>query len=61
MSTEIEPEVTWNRYPGIDNDSLWIPAEEYSLEDANNVKEKSQTILKTSQEFYRWWFKEEQK
>lgn len=61
LSTEIEPEVTWSRYPGIDNNSLWIPAEEYSREDAKNVKEKCQTILKTSQEFYRWWFKEEQK
>jgi HEPN domain-containing protein len=61
LSTEIEPEVTWSRYPGIDNNSLWIPAEEYSCEDTKNVKEKCQTILKTSQEFYRWWFKEVQK
>ena len=60
LSTEIEPEVTWRRYPGIDNNSLWIPAEEYSLEDAKKIKEKCQTILKTSQEFYHWWFKGEQ-
>ncbi|MCX6089089.1 MAG: HEPN domain-containing protein [Candidatus Atribacteria bacterium] len=58
MSIEIEPEVTWSRYPGIDNNILWIPAEEYFLEDANRAKEKCQKILKTSQEFYHWWFPE---
>jgi len=60
MSTEIEPEVTWSRYPGIDNSNLWIPAEEYSLEDAEITKEKCRKILITSQEFYYWWFKEKQ-
>jgi len=25
VSSEVEPEVTWSRYPGIDKDTLWIP------------------------------------
>ena len=54
---EIEPEVTWSRYPGIDEGQLWIPYEEYNIEDALEVKEKSQKILETAKDFIKWWFK----
>lgn len=56
ISTEIEPEVTWSRYPGINEDSLWIPAEEYSADDADTIKQKCGRCLKTTQDFLGWWF-----
>jgi len=52
----IEPEVTWSRYPGIDNGKLWLPAEEYTIDDALEVKSKSELILTTAREFITWWF-----
>ncbi len=58
ISSEIEPEVTWSRYPGIDKDALWIPSEEYTLEDTLSMKEKCQTVIRTAQDFLAWWFPE---
>lgn len=57
ISNEIEPEVTWSRYPGIDNDSLWLPYEEYTIDDANEIKNKSEEVLTTVKDFIKWWFK----
>lgn len=49
VSSEVEPEVTWSRYPGIDNDSLWIPCEEYTAEDTLSVREKNDNDRKSCQ------------
>lgn len=57
ISLGIEPEVTWSRYPGINNDTLWIPYEEYTAEDAADIREKSEKIIKTAKDFVTWWFK----
>jgi len=57
ISMEIEPEMTWSRYPGIDNDTLWIPYEEYTKVDALGFKEKCETVIKIVQDFIFWWFK----
>jgi len=57
ISNEIEPEVTWSRYPGIDNDTLWIPSEEYTSEDAEQIKDKCEVAVNTVREFLEWWFK----
>lgn len=57
ISNEIEPEVTWSRYPGIDNDTLWLPYVEYTIDDANEIKEKSEEVLITVKDFIKWWFK----
>ena len=57
ISDEIEPEVTWSRYPGIDRGTLWVPYQEYTLEDAMEVKEKSENVLKVAKDFIQWWFK----
>ncbi|MDI6785513.1 MAG: HEPN domain-containing protein [bacterium] len=54
---EIEPEVTWSRYPGIDNDALWIPYEEYTKEDAAIVAHKAKKVTDISKNFYKYWFK----
>lgn len=59
ISEEIEPEVTWSRYPGIDSGSLWIPYDEYTLEDAMEVKKKSEKVLTGAREFIQWWFKQD--
>ena len=56
VSSEIEPEVTWSRYPGIDEDSLWIPYEEYTENDANDIRGKSEKAVRTAREFIEWWF-----
>ncbi|MBI5401997.1 MAG: HEPN domain-containing protein [Ignavibacteriae bacterium] len=57
VSEEIEPEVTWSRYPGIDSGTLWVPYQEYTPEDALEIKEKSGEVVKVVKEFIRWWFK----
>jgi HEPN domain-containing protein/predicted nucleotidyltransferase len=56
VSSEVEPEVTWSRYPGIDDDALWIPCEEYTIEDTRSLKEKCEKVVKTAQDFLAWWF-----
>jgi len=58
ISSELEPEVTWSRYPGIDNDSLWIPSQEYTREDTRNIIENCDKVIKTAQRFLSWWFPE---
>jgi len=58
VSSEVEPEVTWSRYPGIDDDALWIPSEEYTLEDTLSMKDKCGTVIRTAQDFLAWWFPE---
>ena len=57
ISSKIEPEVTWSRYPGIDNGQLWTPYEEYTTDDAVAVKKKSEEVLMTAKDFIKWWFK----
>lgn len=54
--SEIEPEVTWSRYPGIDDDTLWIPAEEYTENDAMEIRHMAEKIIGTAKEFVTWWF-----
>ncbi|MBI4972451.1 MAG: HEPN domain-containing protein [Candidatus Omnitrophica bacterium] len=57
ISSEIEPEVTWSRYPGIDRGELWIPYEEYTMDDAVEIKDKTEMAVKTAKDFINWWFK----
>ncbi|HBI23680.1 MAG TPA: hypothetical protein DDX84_05670 [Nitrospiraceae bacterium] len=58
ISLEIEPEVTWSRYPGIAEDALWIPSEEYTADDANQIREKCNVVMAAAREFVSWWFGE---
>lgn len=57
ISDEVEPEVTWSRYPGIDAGKLWIPSEEYTIDDANEIKEKSEKVIRIANDFISWWFR----
>ena len=61
VSSEVEPEVTWSRYPGIDDDVLWIPSEEYTIEDTHSIKDKCEKVIKTAQAFLAWWFPADKK
>jgi len=56
ISSEVEPEVTWSRYPGIDDDTLWIPHEEYTEEDARKTRDKCEEVIKVAKDFFAWWF-----
>ena len=49
--------MTWSRYPGIDEDVLWIPSEEYTVDDAHEIKEKSGEAVEIAEEFLQWWFR----
>ncbi len=51
VSIEVEPEVTWSRYPGIDDDALWIPSEEYTRDDAFSMKDRSEAVIHAAQDF----------
>lgn len=57
ISGEVEPEATWSRYPGIDRGELWIPYEEYTVDDARETKEKSEEVIRAAKDFIKWWFK----
>ncbi len=58
ISETIEPEVSLSRYPGIINDSLWLPYEEYENEDAVKAKGKTEEVLFIAKEFHEYWFPE---
>lgn len=56
ISESIEPEVTLSRYPGIIDDSLWLPYEEYENEDAESAMVKAEKVLSTAIRFVNDWF-----
>lgn len=58
ISETIEPEVSLSRYPGIRDDSLWLPFEEYEREDAEKAEEKAGKVLFITEDFLRYWFSE---
>ena len=56
LSEELEPDVGLSRYPAIINDALWLPSEEYTLEDAAAASEKAGKVLETARRFIADWF-----
>jgi len=56
ISGELEPEVSLSRYPGVINDKLWMPSEEYGRREAEESLVKAETVLKTAGEFNTFWF-----
>jgi len=56
ISEGIEPEVSLSRYPGIIEDALWLPFEEYEKEDAENTMEKASKVLSITRDFLDYWF-----
>ncbi|MDO8720974.1 MAG: hypothetical protein Q7J31_01950, partial [Syntrophales bacterium] len=58
ISGTIEPEVSLNRYPGIKDDNLWLPFEEYERKDAEKAEGKAGRVLFITEDFLRYWFSE---
>jgi HEPN domain-containing protein len=58
ISKNIEPEVSFNRYPGIINDALWLPYNEYTRKDAEEVMDKANIALEIAEDFLAHWFRE---
>lgn len=56
ISEAIEPEVSLSRYPGIKDDSLWLPFKEYKKKDADGAMEKSAKVLSIAKRFLEDWF-----
>jgi len=56
ISETIEPEVSLSRYPGIIDDSLWVPSEEYNQEDADKAMGKAAKALSIAKLFVEDWF-----
>lgn len=56
ISEEIEPEVSLCRYPGISEDALWLPYEEYEEPDAVKAMQKAQKVLLVAKKFITEWF-----
>jgi HEPN domain-containing protein/predicted nucleotidyltransferase len=56
ISGEIEPEVTLTRYPGISDDTLWLPYEEYEEQDAINAMHKAERVNTIASDFVEEWF-----
>jgi len=56
ISESIEPEVSLSRYPGIIEDHLWLPYEEYKKEDAEAAQRKAEKVFVSSQNFLNDWF-----
>lgn len=61
ISETMEPQVSLSRYPGIIEDTLWIPADEYGLEDAQSAYEKAARVLQTGAMFLEHWFSKSSK
>jgi|GEM_PF-347890 len=60
LSEELEPDVSLSRYPGIINNRLWMPCDEYEQQDAQESLKKAETVLTTTREFYKYWFPPEE-
>ncbi len=56
LSESIEPEVSLSRYPGVIEDTLWLPAAEYAVEDAEEAKAKAEKVLPIARGFVEDWF-----
>lgn len=56
ISEAIEPEVSLSRYPGIIDDSLWLPFDEYKEEDAEVAMKKAEKVVSVAKEFLKEWF-----
>jgi len=56
IAKSIEPEVSLSRYPGIIQDTLWLPYREYSLEDAQEARDMATRALTIAEDFLVDWF-----
>lgn len=48
---ELEEEWSVTRYPGWDNSEIWIPSEQYTIEDATEIGEKMEIVSNILKKF----------
>ncbi len=56
ISEELEPAVSLSRYPGIIDNMLWLPFEQYEKSDAADAADKAEKVLSVTKEFFAYWF-----
>jgi HEPN domain-containing protein len=56
ISESLEPEVSLSRYPGIMQDHLWLPFDEYEPQDAEQAQEKAAHVVAAAKRFVEAWF-----
>lgn len=56
LSEKIEPEGNLARYPGISDDALWLPVDEYDRSDADRAEAAAREVLACAEEYFGWWF-----
>jgi HEPN domain-containing protein/predicted nucleotidyltransferase len=56
ISEGIEPEVSLSRYPGIIDNNLWLPFEEYEKTDAEKARINADDVLSVTKDFLKYWF-----
>ncbi len=61
ISEELEPEVSLSRYPGIINNRLWKPSDEYGRQEAEESLIKAELVLTASRDFNTYWFSKSEK
>ena len=57
IGDKTEPQVSLSRYPGLTNNTLWLPYEEYDADIAKEYIEKAEIVFKIGKEFIDWWFR----
>ena len=61
ISEGIEPEVSLSRYPGITEDALWLPYEEYEESDSLLAQKKAEKVQSIAKNFIIEWFGNQEK
>lgn len=59
IAEELEPHVSFSRYPGVSRGKVWLPSKEYTREIVENALKKTKRSVKTGKDFVKWWFKSE--
>jgi HEPN domain-containing protein/predicted nucleotidyltransferase len=58
ISEKMEPQVSLSRHPGIQQDKLWLPSEEYGDEEAQEALRNAEAACSIAQDFLTYWFTE---
>jgi len=60
IAEELEPHVSFSRYPGVSKGEVWLPSKEYTCEMAEDALQNAQKAVKIGKDFVKWWFKSKQ-
>lgn len=56
ISAVLEAEVSLSRYPGIIDNKLWLPFDEYERTDAEKASMSAEEVLSVTKDFLKYWF-----